>query len=242
MKMKACELCGVRARMYCEADRASLCWDCDGKVHGANFLVAKHPRVLLCHVCQLKTPWTSCGAKLTPTVSVCESCVGRRSKIELNEEQESEADNEEEEEEDYDDDEDNEVDEEVEDDDEEDENQVVPWSCCYSPEQLPPAASGSDSEAEVSASTKRLRENVDLDCSDDEVGLDGTASFGGSLRPLKRPKPGEERNGDGDDGGESEWRATAIVSSIQRLENEVIHGGGHASAVVLRICKLSRDE
>ncbi|KAL6205625.1 hypothetical protein ACLB2K_022882 [Fragaria x ananassa] len=215
MKMKACELCGVRARMYCEADRASLCWDCDGKVHGANFLVAKHPRVLLCHVCQLKTPWTSCGAKLTPTVSVCESCVGRRK---------------------------DEVDEDVEDDDEEDENQVVPWSCCYSPEQLPPAASGSDSEAEVSVSTKRLRENVDLDCSDDEVGFDGTASFGGSLRPLKRPKLGEESNGDGDDGGESEWRATAIVSSIQRLENEVIHGGGHASAAVLRICKLSRDE
>ncbi|KAM5585842.1 hypothetical protein ABKV19_004979 [Rosa sericea] len=233
--MKECELCGVRARMYCEADRASLCWDCDEKVHGANFLVAKHPRVLLCHVCQSQTPWTSCGAKLTPTVSVCESCVGSCSKIDLNEDQESEAENEEEEEEYYDDEDEEDEDE---DEEEEDENQVVPWSCCsYSPAQPPPAASGSDSEAEISVS-KRLRENVE-----DEVGFDGTASFGGSMRPLKRPKVGGEKNGDvGDDGGGSEWRATAIMSSIQRLEKEVIDGAGNASTAVLRICKLSRDE
>ncbi|PRQ31512.1 putative transcription factor interactor and regulator Znf-B family [Rosa chinensis] len=238
--MKECELCGVRARMYCEADRASLCWDCDEKVHGANFLVAKHPRVLLCHVCQSQTPWTSCGAKLTPTVSVCQSCVGSCRKIDLNEEQESEAENEEEEEDYYDDE--DEEDDDVEDEEEEDENQVVPWSCCsYSPAQRPPAVSGSDSEAEISVS-KRLRENVDVDYSDDEVGFDGTSSFGGSMRPLKRPKVGEEKNGDGDDGGESEWRATAIMSSIQKLEKEVINGAGNASTAVLRICKLSRDE
>ncbi|XP_050370633.1 zinc finger protein CONSTANS-LIKE 4-like [Argentina anserina] len=233
--MKECELCGVRARMYCEADHASLCWACDEKVHGANFLVAKHPRVLLCHVCQLRTPWTSCGAKLTPTVSVCESCVGNQSKkIDLNEEPENEAEDEQEEEY-YDDEEDDEV--EVE-DDEEDENQVVPWSCCP-----PPWASGSDSETDNSVS-KRLRENVDVDYTDNEIGFDGsTASFGSSLRPFKRPKLGEERNGDGDDGGESNWRATAIASSIQRLKKDVIGGGAHSSAAVLRICRrLSRDE
>ncbi|KAK6946791.1 B-box-type zinc finger [Dillenia turbinata] len=55
--MKGCELCSNPARMYCESDQASLCWSCDEKVHGANFLVAKHMRCLLCHACQCLTPW-----------------------------------------------------------------------------------------------------------------------------------------------------------------------------------------
>ncbi|KAF2305045.1 hypothetical protein GH714_001314 [Hevea brasiliensis] len=61
--------------MYCESDQANLCWDCDAKVHGANFLVAKHSRTLLCHLCQSFTPWTASGPKLSLTVSVCENCV-----------------------------------------------------------------------------------------------------------------------------------------------------------------------
>lgn len=150
--------------MYCEADHASLCWDCDEKVHGANFLVAKHPRSLLCHVCHSPTPWTGSGPKLTPTVSVCENCFQSHRKIDLNQEQESEAENEEEE---GSDDEDDDVDDESEDEDEdEEENQVVPWSCCsYSLAQPPPAACSSDSEAEISVS-KRVQENVDVDSSD----------------------------------------------------------------------------
>ncbi|KAK3014362.1 hypothetical protein RJ639_009084 [Escallonia herrerae] len=47
--MKRCELCNSIARMYCESDQASLCWDCDARIHSANFLVAKHLRTLLCH-------------------------------------------------------------------------------------------------------------------------------------------------------------------------------------------------
>ncbi|KAF2314272.1 hypothetical protein GH714_024819 [Hevea brasiliensis] len=73
--MKGCELCGGTARMYCESDQASLCWDCDEKVHCANFLVAKHCRTLLCQVCQSPTPWKASGPKLGPTVSICESCL-----------------------------------------------------------------------------------------------------------------------------------------------------------------------
>lgn len=73
---KGCELCGNPARMLCESDQASLCWDCDGKVHAANFLVAKHSRTLLCHVCQSPTPWKAAGPKLGPTVSVCRVCAG----------------------------------------------------------------------------------------------------------------------------------------------------------------------
>ncbi|KAJ4850629.1 hypothetical protein Tsubulata_020094 [Turnera subulata] len=73
--MKKCELCMLPARTYCESDQASLCWDCDAKVHGANFLVARHSRCLLCHTCQSLTPWTASGSKLGHTVSVCDSCI-----------------------------------------------------------------------------------------------------------------------------------------------------------------------
>nr|POE89636.1 b-box zinc finger protein 32 [Quercus suber] len=76
---KGCELCWKAARMYCESDEASLCWDCDEKVHGANFLVARHERTLLCQVCRSLTPWKSSGPKLCPTVSVCEACVNNSS-------------------------------------------------------------------------------------------------------------------------------------------------------------------
>ncbi|XP_059277814.1 zinc finger protein CONSTANS-LIKE 9-like [Lycium ferocissimum] len=72
--MKNCELCNGLARIYCESDHANLCWDCDMKVHSANFLVAKHSRSLLCHVCQSPTAWSATGAKIGRTVSVCERC------------------------------------------------------------------------------------------------------------------------------------------------------------------------
>lgn len=71
---KGCELCAKPARMYCDSDQARLCWDCDERVHCANFLVAKHTRSLLCHVCQSPTPWKASGPKLGPTVSVCDRC------------------------------------------------------------------------------------------------------------------------------------------------------------------------
>lgn len=78
MGKKKCELCCGVARIYCESDQASLCWDCDGKVHGANFLVAKHTRCLLCSACQSHTSWKASGLRLGPTVSICESCLARK--------------------------------------------------------------------------------------------------------------------------------------------------------------------
>ncbi|KAM0997677.1 hypothetical protein TB2_007387 [Malus domestica] len=185
--MKECELCGVRARVHCEADQARLCWDCDGKIHGANFLVAKHPRSLLCHGCQSLTPWTGSGSKLTPTVSVCETCVERRgSKFERRAEvQESEAEN------DGDDDEEREEEDGDDDCDEsdDDENQVVPWSCCsYSAAEPPPVASCSSSkekEEEYSVS-KRMRGNAD-EASD----LRCETTLPCSLRMLKRQRLSE---------------------------------------------------
>ncbi|XP_050205866.1 zinc finger protein CONSTANS-LIKE 2-like [Mercurialis annua] len=70
--MKGCELCKFPARIYCESDDASLCWRCDQKVHGANFLVARHARTLLCKTCRSPTPWKASGFQLLArTVSFC---------------------------------------------------------------------------------------------------------------------------------------------------------------------------
>lgn len=74
-KMKNCELCKSTARIYCDSDRASLCWTCDAQVHSANFLVAKHSRSLLCKICQSPTKWSAFGEKLSPsTASICGIC------------------------------------------------------------------------------------------------------------------------------------------------------------------------
>jgi hypothetical protein len=163
--MKKCELCKVQARAYCESDQASLCWDCDAKVHGANFLVARHSRTLLCHACQSQTPWKASGAKLGHTVSVCDRCVGNKEEV-----RESQGGNEDDDDDDDDDDDgdDHDVDDVVDDDDEDDDdddggveeegdNQVVPWSTMTPP----PAASSSSSEEEPVrvSSLKRTREN-----------------------------------------------------------------------------------
>ncbi|CAI0431172.1 unnamed protein product [Linum tenue] len=122
--MKKCELCDSPARMYCESDQASLCWDCDGKVHGANFLVAKHTRTLLCHECQSPTPWTGSGSRLAPTISLCEGCAANDG---------GSGDSDEDENEDGDDDDDDEDDGGGGDGDD-GENQVVPWSTTAPPE------------------------------------------------------------------------------------------------------------
>lgn len=74
---KSCELCKRTARLHCESDQARLCWDCDAKVHSANFLVARHSRNLLCRLCQSPTAWSAAGSKLEPTYSYCRKCAGR---------------------------------------------------------------------------------------------------------------------------------------------------------------------
>ncbi|KAK6932459.1 B-box-type zinc finger [Dillenia turbinata] len=122
--MKRCELCESPAKMHCESDAASLCWECDVKVHAANFLVAKHNRILLCHFCQSPTPWSGSGPNLGSAISLCHTCLSRRyhqashsvRQLDLNStipvEENDDAD-----------DDDGEVD-----GDENEENQVVPWS------------------------------------------------------------------------------------------------------------------
>lgn len=167
IEMRDCELCGKIARIYCESDEARLCWDCDEKVHGANFLVAKHLRSLFCLVCQSPTPWKASGRRLTPTVSVCVNCTechGNKgeSLVGGNDEVREEEDDDNHEADIFDSDDDEiEEDEDSNEDDEDGENQVVPWSC--SPPPPPAAASSSSSEEDEFLTSKRMRENADLD-------------------------------------------------------------------------------
>ncbi|KAF2292129.1 hypothetical protein GH714_013465 [Hevea brasiliensis] len=87
--MKKCELCKLSARSYCESDEACLCWDCDARVHGANFLVARHTRNLLCQTCQSITPWKATGVKLGRTVSICDRCANGANRKEEEESEEA---------------------------------------------------------------------------------------------------------------------------------------------------------
>ncbi|XP_008788940.1 B-box zinc finger protein 19-like isoform X2 [Phoenix dactylifera] len=177
--MKGCELCERAARMYCESDQASLCWECDAKVHGANFLVSRHSRCLLCRSCEAPTPWRASGARLGPAVSICERCC-LQAKQRRQEDHEGDDDGEFGEEKDDEEDEgdDQMKDDEGEDqaegegegegdgDEEEDEeedgdNQVVPWS------PTPPLVASSSSSEESSGRIcigflKRMRESADL--------------------------------------------------------------------------------
>lgn len=136
--MKKCELCNSNtARLHCESDQTTLCWDCDTKVHSANFLVAKHSRSLLCHSCQSITPWACCGPKMGPTLSTCHTCVTGTSNHNHKDHHDQETNDD-----DDDNDDDNEEDDDGDSSDDEDDgdNQVVPLS---SLSLLPPIVSSS---------------------------------------------------------------------------------------------------
>ena len=137
--MKKCELCNSAAKLYCESDQACLCWDCDAKVHSANFLVIRHSRILLCHVCQSLTPWHGSGPKFAPTMSVCDDCISKGNRQSGAHSRENDDDRDDVE----DDSESGDEEEEEEDDDEE--NQVVPWTSTTPPPQVSSSSNGSSS-------------------------------------------------------------------------------------------------
>ncbi|KAL9264491.1 B-box domain protein 30-like protein [Drosera capensis] len=183
-----CELCEEEARMYCESDKARLCFDCDRKVHAANFLVAKHCRTLLCHLCRSLTPWKAAGPNLGSVVSLCHDCVSIKSNcaprvpIKAVDEAEKKTEPVREEEDDVEDDDD--LDEGDEDEDEEscgeideeedDENQVVPWTRTPPPASGASGSSSGEEESGFGGRLKRVREvgfrQLDEDEDDDDDG------------------------------------------------------------------------
>lgn len=223
--MKECELCELSARMYCESDEASLCWDCDAKVHSANFLVARHCRSLLCQICQSVTAWRASGAKPGPTVSVCDRCVGgSRTKSDGDDGEENN-----------------------------DENQVVPLASVYSGPPL--SCSSTDQEEESSGDArhcaespllnapleafhhKRLHESLGLNTSEGDYGC-SSSGVNNSNNNI---------SGCEDDAMSSGIRSLKKRKADQGLKNnlvktlEVIRREDHDSSTVLAICKLSKD-
>ncbi|KAK7244424.1 hypothetical protein RIF29_39245 [Crotalaria pallida] len=198
-EMWLCSLCGKRARMVCESDQAKLCWDCDHKVHSANFLVERHLRILLCRLCQSPTPWKACGPSLTPTFSLCHPCFLLQNNNNNREDDDDSDDNDQDESNAESDESDESSDLLIEEDEEEDgENQVVPW---FSPS--PSSSSiGSDagtdrwntavSSASAGATSclplKRFPLNSSVHDFDDEIGC--SSSTEELCRPLKKPRIG----------------------------------------------------
>lgn len=163
--MKSCELCRRPARIYCEADQATLCWGCDEKVHSANFLVARHSRCSLCHVCHAPTPWTAAGSKIGRTLTSCNGCAARctrdQERREAGEEEIQGGSNEDDVDAD-DEDEDGCSDSDDGDEAEDEENQVVPLSSSPPPPS-PSSSSSSEGGSGETPSSKRICDDADLD-------------------------------------------------------------------------------
>ncbi|XP_076889288.1 uncharacterized protein LOC143540007 [Bidens hawaiensis] len=184
--MKTCELCSHIARIYCQSDNASLCYNCDQTVHSSNFLVAKHSRTLLCHKCHSPTPWTASGLNLGRAATVCVSCLEDDRSNDVVDDNNNN-NNIEEEETDGDDDTESTDDDE---DDDDTENQVVPWSSSV----VSPPVNGSSSDEGCSSRSVTNRERVDgyIDSEDDSLcssercnGKRSTEIRLASFRPLK---------------------------------------------------------
>ncbi|XP_073298550.1 uncharacterized protein [Primulina huaijiensis] len=246
MANKGCELCSKPARMFCESDQARLCWDCDEKVHAANFLVAKHSRTLLCHACASPTQWKAAGLKLRPAVSVCRACAegegsggfgnGNRDC----DSQESESDDGEY----YSDSDEGEGEDDEGGEEEEGENQVVPWSICSSAlasAAAPMVASSCSSEDAASLSLcKRTRDDNHPFESENEEGCCSSHNPDSKLashnlcireyenldssertlsRPLKLRRTWSERE---DSGKSPAYSSAAVVRTVQRFQQETM--------------------
>ncbi|KAK9281470.1 hypothetical protein L1049_004391 [Liquidambar formosana] len=74
MKARVCELCTGEAALFCASDSAFLCWDCDARVHEANFLVARHVRQTVCSKCKGFDGNRISGVGFGPSRPVCRSC------------------------------------------------------------------------------------------------------------------------------------------------------------------------
>ncbi|MED6136144.1 hypothetical protein PIB30_053334 [Stylosanthes scabra] len=72
MASKLCDSCkSATATVYCRPDAAFLCSPCDSKVHAANKLASRHPRVSLCEVCEQAPAHVTCKAD---AASLCLAC------------------------------------------------------------------------------------------------------------------------------------------------------------------------
>ncbi|KAJ1430163.1 CCT domain [Sesbania bispinosa] len=72
MASKLCDSCkSATATLFCRPDSAFLCLPCDAKIHAANKLASRHPRVSLCEVCEQAPAHVTCKAD---AAALCLSC------------------------------------------------------------------------------------------------------------------------------------------------------------------------
>lgn len=71
-KQRLCDFCGESiALLYCRADSAKLCFNCDRQVHSTNQLFTKHTRSLLCDSCDSSPSSIFCS---THSSVLCQNC------------------------------------------------------------------------------------------------------------------------------------------------------------------------
>ncbi|BFG17998.1 hypothetical protein CerSpe_042720 [Prunus speciosa] len=72
MASKLCDSCkSATATLFCRADSAFLCVNCDAKIHAANKLASRHARVWLCEVCEQAPAHVTCKAD---DAALCVTC------------------------------------------------------------------------------------------------------------------------------------------------------------------------
>lgn len=72
MASKLCDSCkSAMATLFCRADSAFLCVNCDSKVHAANKLASRHARVWICEVCEQAPAHVTCKAD---AAALCVTC------------------------------------------------------------------------------------------------------------------------------------------------------------------------
>lgn len=72
-KNRLCDFCGEESKaiLYCRADTAKLCLNCDYQVHSTNQLFTKHTRYLLCDSCDSSPSSIFCS---NHDLVLCQNC------------------------------------------------------------------------------------------------------------------------------------------------------------------------
>ncbi|KAJ9141199.1 hypothetical protein P3X46_031767 [Hevea brasiliensis] len=71
---RCCDFCKTAtAAVFCRADSAFLCLNCDTKIHAANKLVSRHERIWMCEVCEQAPAAVNCKADAAALCVTCDA-------------------------------------------------------------------------------------------------------------------------------------------------------------------------
>ncbi|KAJ3694778.1 hypothetical protein LUZ60_000155 [Juncus effusus] len=74
--IQSCDSCGTTpSTVYCWADSAYLCTDCDARVHVANRVASRHERVPVCEACERAPATLLCRADVAALCTACDELV-----------------------------------------------------------------------------------------------------------------------------------------------------------------------